>query len=245
MDPRVELLLADAPGPAPWYWETFPGFRIGTKTWTWRRSEPSESDRRDWPVLVRDWDGATCFVPGFYTYLTRCNDETLLAWRSSLSGTVDIRFHTVTQLEAVDPNADPRNERDVVARRASECVRIPRLDVGTHDGFQARTRVETEELLLLAHWSGRNESDAALAIYSWRPASGAIAVTPQPWFSAQTHDLGYEWVTKVARDPTTNRIVGAGIRLGAFELEDDDMTVRRWLTDAWGQPLVGEDRASD
>lgn len=236
MDPQLEALLTNAPGPAPWHWETFPSFHIGTRTWTWR-SEPPEVDDGGWPTLVRSWDSVPCLVPAFYTYLTRADEETLLAWRSTLSGTVDIRFYPVTQLEPVDALEDPRNERDVVVRRASELVRIPRLAPGTHDGFSARTLVEIEELLLLAHWPGRGESDPALAIYSWQPASGVVTVTPQQWFSAATHDLGYEWVTKVVRDPTTSRIVGVGVRLGAFELEDDDMTVRRWFTDAWGQPL--------
>ena len=237
MDPRLERLLTKAHGPAPWYWETFPSFQIGTRSWNWQ-SEPGQ----EWPMLVRGWDGAPCFVPGFYTYLAQANEETLLAWRSTLSGSVAIRFYPVTQLEPVEPLKDSRNERDAVLRRASELIQIPRLVPGTHDGFTARTMVDIEELLLLAHWSGRSESDPALAIYSWRPASGAVTVTPQRWFSAATHDLGYEWVTKVARDPTTSRIVGAGIRLGAFELEDDDMTIRQWFTDAWGQPLDSASR---
>jgi hypothetical protein len=189
-------------------------------------------------MLIRAWDDAPCFVPGFYTYLARANAESLFAWRSTLAGAVDVRVYHVTQLEPVDPLVDPDNKRDVVLRRASELVHMPRLAPGTHHGFEARTLVDFQELLLLASWPSESDSDPALAIYSWEPASGAVTVTPQPWISAATHDLGYEWVTRVVRDPNTGRIVGDGVRLGAFELEGDDMTIRQWFTDAWGQPIA-------
>jgi hypothetical protein len=238
MDARLERLLTDASGPAPWYSNALPSFRIGADTWTWR-SEPTGGDL-GWPVLQRDADGARCFVPAFYTYVARAGDEWLLTWRSRLSGTIEIRLYPVAELGPVDlPHDYPRREGDLVSRRASEVVRIPPLEGGLHEGFAARTPIEIDELLLLAHRPLPADDDPALAIYAWRPASGRITVSPQPWFTPATHDLGYEWVTKVARDPESGRILGAGIRVPAFELEDDCMTVRRWLADAWGQPIAG------
>ena len=229
MEARLEKLLAAAPGPAPWSWNSFPRFDVGAASWTWR-SEPIPGRQfGDWPVLQRDADGVRCFVPAFSTYVAAAGDGRLLAWRSGLSGELEIRLYPVTDLGAVDLPSDPPRHRDIVSRRASELIRIPRLERGVHEDFAPRTPVALEELLLLAPRPASSGDEAALAIYVWRPSSGRITVSPQPWFTPATHDLGYEWVMKVARDPTTGRIVGGGMRLAPFELEDDDATVRRFL----------------
>jgi hypothetical protein len=206
MDARLEKLLHDAPGPAPWYWRTFPGFTRDGECWAWQAEQTGEVS--EWPVLRRSGDGVRCFVPGFYCYAVDAGDGQLLTWRSNRHGALDVALHRVERLEAVELPDDPRRDRDTYKPSALEVLRIPPLDAGAHDGFALRTRVALDELLLLASPAAPTDHDPALAIYVWEPTSGRITVVPQPWFTGATHDLGYEWVTKVARDPESGRIVG-------------------------------------
>jgi len=84
-----------------------------------------------------------------------------------------------------------------------------------------------DELLLFE--DGPPDSAAAASIYVWRPGSGRITVLPQDWFKAETMDLGYEWITRVDRDPQTSHIVGDGIRICSFELTDSGTQILRFL----------------
>ena len=52
-----------------------------------------------------------------------------------------------------------------------------------------------------------------------RPADGSYTLYPQDWFNAGGFDYGYEWVTRVARDPRTGKVHGDGIRIGPFVLD--------------------------
>ena len=52
---------------------------------------------------------------------------------------------------------------------------------------------------------------------------------PQTWFTAGKYDIGYQWITRVTRDPATGRILGGGIRIGNFELAEDGMGLERWI----------------
>ena len=212
----------------PWYAGTLPSFGSGERTWSWR-PEPGGDDVAPWPVLQSDWDGAVRFVPGWYTYAVDVGDGHLLVWRSRRSGAIELRLHRVEALASVTFSRPRSGERDLTSRRAVEVVSIPPLRGGVREGFASRTPIAHEELLLLTSMATTADGDPALAIVSWSPASGRVDVRPQTWFTPGSHDLGYEWVTRVARDPTTDRIVGEGVRIPPFELDDDGESVRRLL----------------
>ncbi len=46
-----------------------------------------------------------------------------------------------------------------------------------------------------------------------------VSVFPQDWWNRADLDFGYQWVTRVARDPKTGKIVGEGIRIQPFVLD--------------------------
>lgn len=167
----------------------------------------------------------------------------MLVWHAARSGAVDLRLYRVDALEPIPLRDTAWPERNVVRRPALEHVRLPRLSAGVHEGHTPRTHVDIDELLVLAAVPSRDDDDPALAIYAWEPARGTVTVLPQRWLTPATHDLGYEWVTQVVRNPSTGRIVGDGIRLGTFELDDDGTRVRTWFTGAWGE-LLDDGRAS-
>ena len=228
MEPRLAKLLEAAPGPAPWYGKSFPSFERGGESWSWWY-EPTGRGFGDWPVLRREGDGARCFVPGFYCYAVDGGNGNLLVWRKDVAGSgIEVKLHRVETLEPVEyPDDHPQRDADTHSPQASEMLHIPALAPGAHTGFDLQTTVELDEVLLLVSPPATSDDDPALAIYVWEPRSGRVTVSPQPWFTGTTNDLGYEWVTRVARDPKSGRIVGEGMRIPAFELADDDRTILR------------------
>jgi hypothetical protein len=180
-------------------------------------------------VLQSDWDGVVRFVPGWYTYAVEAHRGVLLAWRACPSGSIDVRSYRVDRLPPIGFSPPDTTAQDAVGVHALQALRLPHLSAGEHEGYASRQPISLDELLLLAHRPGQTDDSPAVAIYVWRPRSGRVTVLPQAWFTAESHDLGYDWITRVARDPRTGRIVGDGIRIPAFELDDDGLTVRAFF----------------
>jgi hypothetical protein len=104
-----------------------------------------------------------------------------------------------------------------------------RLAAGKHALEIPATFKQTDELLLLSSHPARGRDDAACAILVLRPPEGMVEVLPQRWFTANRYDIGQQWIARVARDPSSGRLIGEGLRIGAFELNQDGTDVERWL----------------
>jgi hypothetical protein len=68
-----------------------------------------------------------------------------------------------------------------------------------------------------------------MALFIVYPQAGLVEVLPQKWVTANTHDLGSNWIPRFARDPETHRIVGEMTRVGPFELSEDGNEFERWV----------------
>jgi len=86
-----------------------------------------------------------------------------------------------------------------------------------------------DELLLIGSYPAASNAAAACAVLALHPQAGEVTVLPQTWFTAGKYDLGYQWITRVTRDPATGRIIGGGIRIGNFELTEDGTGLERWI----------------
>jgi len=87
-----------------------------------------------------------------------------------------------------------------------------------------------DEQLLLTSYPARTRDDAACAIYVLYPQAGLVDVVPQKWFTPSQYDIGRQWISRVARDPDSHRILGEAVRVGNFELSEDGKQVERWLS---------------
>jgi len=124
-----------------------------------------------------------------------------------------------------------RSQDRVYARTAplAELELAWTLTPGTHhidipDAFSG-----IDELLVISSHPAESQQDAALAILSLRPGASTVEVMPQSWYTSANYRPGYEWVTRVARDPVSGRIVGEGIGVKPFELDETGTRVERWL----------------
>jgi hypothetical protein len=57
-----------------------------------------------------------------------------------------------------------------------------------------------------------------------------VQVLPQPWFNSTQFDVGKQWITRIARDPVTHRIIGDGFRIPGFCLTEDGRQLEAWLS---------------
>ncbi|RZJ98248.1 MAG: hypothetical protein EOO46_25125 [Flavobacterium sp.] len=56
---------------------------------------------------------------------------------------------------------------------------------------------------------------------------GKISLFPQDWFNKSNADFGYQWLTRVIRNPKNNSIIGQGIRIDNFELDETNKELKR------------------
>jgi hypothetical protein len=103
------------------------------------------------------------------------------------------------------------------------------LPAGSHKIEVPEELRGVDELLIISSYPAAAKEDAACALFALRHAAGTVEVLPQRWFTAGKYDVGRQWLTRVARDPSTGRIVGEGVRVGKFELNDAGTDVARWL----------------
>lgn len=58
------------------------------------------------------------------------------------------------------------------------------------------------------------------------PAENRIQIYPQDWFNlSETIDFGYQWITRAVRAQPSGKIIGEGIRITNFELDDTNREV--------------------
>jgi hypothetical protein len=113
--------------------------------------------------------------------------------------------------------------------------RVPTSLPDGRTGFAfASAMQELDELLVLVHSTAGGATsnyadDMRLRLWIVRPVDGTVDVVPQDWFNHGAYDFDYQWVTRVAREPGTGRIVGEGVRLSPFALDDSYRRVAEWL----------------
>jgi hypothetical protein len=226
MQKRLQRLLDGTVGPAPWYWKTFAPLAAGSATYSWRRIGGDYV-----VVLERTAMAAPVLALGFYARPIPANPGFVLVWRPERRA-LRISIFEIAELSALPedawPTEQPRGaERRVVSRTSPvEEIVIPEgLGAGTHrhDRYRSHFADDLDEVLLLG--DGPSGSPAATSIYAWRPGEGQVEVLPQDWFTDDDFDLGYEWITRVARDPRSGRIVGDGARIADFVLAEDGRTL--------------------
>lgn len=125
-----------------------------------------------------------------------------------------------------DKSASYILESDSVSRLSISLDKIDRPisiqfpgEFGTFDNFIAVVGVDA-----LYDEAASHET----ALLEIKPNASVAVVHPQDWFNKDPQiDFGYQWITRAARDFSTGRIVGEGIRISRFELDESDRQLRR------------------
>jgi hypothetical protein len=222
------------PGPSPWYLRR-PGTEIrrGSATLHWR--DAGEQAPFVGKMCLVGAGSENLAVLGFGCYVHQLPSGKVILWHHERSDALDAKVTTsrirfvALEPTLLTPIADLKVACESLGAR-HDGVYIPSgvvaetrlsaaLPAGSHRHDFPDVMREAAELLVLAV----PELDQ-LALYVINPPEGRIEVYPQDWFNQGRLDYAYQWVTRVAREPTTGCIQGDGIRIDPFML---DATHRR------------------
>lgn len=234
-DERLRLLLTETVGPAPWYWETFRRPRGASgKSYEWRY----HGEQGELSYLV------TLHLPGEpdkprLALNTYCRPFTITAdtfgvWcpegrnlRFVAFDPDSLKAFDFTEIAGWFKNS---GERIYAATPPIAEFTMPiALDEGMNPFTFPDEFHPAQEILAVSNLASTAPEQPSAAVFVLYPHAGLVEVLPLPWFTPMKYDLGYQWITRVARDPESHHILGEGIRMGCFELGDDGKSLLRWL----------------
>ena len=227
--------LQKVPGPTPWYWKSFPTL-VGNsrQKFVWRyHGETGDlpylvtfelEQQPDKPLLALNTGCTPFFVPpanlGIWCHeyrkvrLLSFDPDQLKAFSyMDIAGWFKASSDRI--YSATEPMAD--FEVSAVLPPGTHPIDIP---AGLHT---------VDEVLAPIPYPAKTDDDAAAAIYAFYPQAALLEVLPQRWFTKKNYEAGRQWITRVARDRQTHRIVGEVHRIGAFELNESGTDVAQWL----------------
>jgi hypothetical protein len=177
-----------------------------------------------------------------YVYIWRFSDQRFVVWFSEiprdgsdhLGGKVRFEIYSIEQLTPLS-NIAPELQRLKAKETAFVISSAPiaqttlrrNLEVGDNSIDFDPHFAQCRELLVLV--SNSAWDSFTLNLWVVKPADGCVSVVQQEWFIKGPYDFGYQWVTRVTREPSTQMIVGDGIRIGAFLLDPSGKSFVQWL----------------
>ncbi len=227
--------LERAVGPSPWYWETFPPFvSVSGQRFTW--SHQGEQGAVAYVVSLHLQKEPDAPRLALNTY---CRpfivDAKLLGIWCPEGRSIRLTCFDPAQLKAFDMGEiagwfKQSSERIYAATPPVAEFELPlNLPQGTHKIDVPDALRSVDELIIPTSYPAKGPDDAAFAIYVLYLRAGLVDVLPQRWFTASQYQVGKQWITRVIRDPETQRLVGECFGSGTFQLEEDGCRLERWL----------------
>jgi hypothetical protein len=224
--------LSNAPGPSPWYLNA-PASRVRTPEgdWTWAHHK----DQFGGISTLVSPSGEVVLILDFYCYAMPLPDGQLLIWhefrKENDSYSQSVIFALLSLPDLV-PLEDFESAAAAVRKDKSGfffkggAPRTYKMSTVLEEGMHPITPPQAfnglPEILVLANFGTVADSphEAHRAIFVYEFARGRVTVLPQVWFNRGGYDFGYQWITRVAREKGTGRIIGDGIRISRFRLDE-------------------------
>lgn len=238
---RVEKLLKTAPGPSPWYLrQSCPSIRTtyGQTQWVEAGNDNRATEGKTFLMA----GGNILAILSMYNCVRAIDDFTILVWSQTYvaKGNTAPLHMTAIDGRQLTPLDDPERlcgemPKGAALKVASGIIAeidIPTAEIGRHNINFPSPICDLDEILILATSSGVERTNDAVVnecLIVARPGLGRIEVIPQDWYNKAAFDFGYQWPTRVARDLRTGCVVGDGIRMGTFMLDDSCRNVKKWL----------------
>lgn len=191
--------------------------------------------------LVEDAGGVVALL-GYYNYVMKLNSSTLLIWGQKTESESETESTPPVHLVVIQPSLLPRfgDQLESVSSRMEREGRGARLALMEPPAVSMYLRTDLieqnisavfpkelhtiDELLILCNSSAiaprEDRINANRALLVAKPKQSVYQLYPQDWFNSSDLDFGYQWITRVARDPQTGCVHGEGFRLMPFELDD-------------------------
>jgi hypothetical protein len=221
-------------GPSPW---GFVNRSVKVQGNSYRFKETVSNDRElSGLISLQNPNGLTLLVLDFYCYARLLDDGTALLWRETENKIAFDRFHLSSLQPVEDLLVTAKTVREKKLGYSPLSISqhweiSPHLSAGKPHPFDIPFDWSPfEETLVLTDHSDSDGFDKmARAILAFDWSKRQVEVFPQDWFNQGDYDFGYQWITRVARR-TDGAIVGDGIRLNSFELDETNRQIKKWLT---------------
>ncbi len=231
---RLLDVLARTVGPAPWYWKTFPVVTsINGQRFVWTHHGEqgplsyvvslSLEQEPDKPRLALNTYCRPFLVP----------PDRLGIWCPEGRSIRFVCFEP-DQLKEFEPAEiagwfKQSSERIYAATAPVAEFEVPELGASPHN-IKVPPELQTvDEVIVPASYPAKSNDDPAFALYVFYLRAGLVEVLPQKWFTLSQYDIGYQWITRAARDPESQRIFGEGFRIGTFLLREDGCRLESWI----------------
>ena len=90
------------------------------------------------------------------------------------------------------------------------------LGPGTHKIEVPTELAGVDELIVPTSYKAMSNDEPAFALFIFYLQAGLVEVLPQKWFTAAQYRVGQQWITRAARDPESQRIMGECFGVGTF-----------------------------
>jgi hypothetical protein len=238
---RANKLLKAAPGPSPWYVAgDHPAIQTACGPGRW---VAAGQDKDTAGKTFLQAGGKTLAVIAMYNYVLALDASTLVIWtqvpvKKGNTAPVHMAAIDCRQLAPLDNPGQicaglPLGGAWRVAGGVIAELDIPTTEIGSQKLEFPSPLAGLDEILILANSSAVNQGDRTRmdeCLLIAQPRLGTVEFIPQDWFNDGGFDFDYQWVTRVARDPQTGCVVGDGIRLGTFMLDESCRHIRKWLS---------------
>ncbi|HWR13400.1 MAG TPA: hypothetical protein VN577_01125 [Terriglobales bacterium] len=229
---RMLQLIGKFTGPAPWYLQSFPEVK-GCEWIHHGNSGPlahlvtlNELGRKNDPLLALNIYCTPFLLP----------DGKLGIWHPDGRKTIRLLAFDLAQLKHFPLEEIAGwfgNSGDsvysVVAPLADFEFNTDQSE-GTHPITVPAEFSSLEELAMTVNVRRDTGQEPSCAIFILYAHAGLLEVLPQHWFTDTKTDTGYQWITRVGRDPVTHRLIGDGIRISPFCLTEDGKNLETLLS---------------
>jgi len=236
MNPDIQILRFPI-GPSPWAFTNLSTTAGGAK---YRFKETAEGDGELAGLTsLLDAKGATLLIFDFQCYARILDDGTIFLWREAGEKELKRIIFDCFSISSLRSVSNPLATATELREKKLGIAPLPtsqhwefssRVEPGVHQLSIPHDWSRFDETLVLADFAESNYFDMmarAIFAFDWRKRQ--VEIIPQDWFNNGNYDFGYQWIARVARR-TDGSIVGEGIRLGSFELDETHRQVKKWLT---------------
>jgi len=232
---RLRKILSQTVGPAPWYWETFPAFRSHSgQRFVWKH-HGAEGPIAHLVTLALEQEPENIRL-ALNTYCRPffAPPHFLGIWCPE-GRSIRLTCFDPDQLKAFDLSEvagwfKQSSERIYSAAAPIADFEVPlALSPGIHKIEVPSEFAEIDEVIAPTSYKAMSNDDPAFALFVFYLHAGLVEILPQRWFTAAQYRVGQYWITRVARDPESHRMVGECFGVGSFLLEEDGCRLAEWV----------------
>ena len=231
---RAKKILSAAVGPAPWYWQTFPSFQSNSKqrfVWTHHGNEGPVAHL---VTLGLEQQDTVRLALNTYCRPFLLAPNFLGVWCPE-GRNIRLVCFDPDQLKAFDVAEvagwfKQSSERIYSSTATIADFEIPlSLNAGTHKIETPSAFSTIDELIVPTSYKPMTPDDPAFALFVFYLHAGLVEVLPQKWFTGSQYQVGQQWITRAAREPESQRILGECFGVGTFLLEEDGCRLAEWI----------------